>query len=518
MPHSHPSHMAAENPNKPAYTMAESGEIITYGMLEKRSNQTAQLFRQMGLKHGDGIALFMLNSPRFLEICWGAQRSGLRFTAISTRLTADEVAYIVGDCGAKSLFVSAGLSETAAALPAKMPKVKRFFSTDGALKGYESYEQVRETLPETPIADQSPGVDMLYSSGTTGRPKGVKRAMPEGAFDDPYPNSGLLSLLYEMDEHSIYLSPAPLYHAAPLVFTMSAQRLGASCVVMEHFDPEASLRFIERYKVSHSQWVPTMFVRMLKMPAEARERHDLSSLRCAIHAAAPCPIEIKRQMIDWWGQIIHEYYAGTEGNGFCVINSEEWLKHPGSVGKAVLGIPHICDEEGNELPVGEEGVIYFESEIVFEYHQSPEKTKESRHPVHGDWTTLGDVGRLDEDGYLYLTDRKSFMIISGGVNIYPQETENILITHPKVQDVAVFGVPNEEFGEEVKAVVEPMDWSEAGEALAEELMAYARERLSPIKCPRSVDFEKVLPRHPTGKLYKRLLRDKYWTGRESRIV
>ena len=517
-PISHPRHMAERDPDKPAYTMAASGEIITYGMLEARANQTAHLFREMGLKRGDNIALYMINSARFLEICWGAQRAGLRFTAVSSRLTANEVDYIVGDCGAKAIFVSQELGAEAASFPQTMKGVKRFFSVDGAMEHYESYEKIRKTFPETMIDDPSPGVDMLYSSGTTGRPKGVKRQMPEGAFDDPVPNIALVSLVYGIDEHAIYLTPAPLYHAAPLVFTMSAQRLGASCVIMENFDAEESLRTIEKYKVTHSQWVPTMFVRMLKMPEKARKAHNLSSLQCAIHAAAPCPIDIKRQMIEWWGEIIHEYYAGTEGNGFCIITSEEWLKHPGSVGKPVLGIVHICNEEGDEVPTGEEGTIYFESDILFEYHQAPEKTKESRHPKHENWSTLGDVGRVDEEGYLYLTDRKSFMIISGGVNIYPQETENVLITHPQVADVAVFGVPNEEFGEEVKAVVEPLKWSDAGDALGEELMAYARERLSPIKCPRSVDFEKTLPRHPTGKLYKRLLRDKYWTGRTSQIV
>jgi len=261
-----------------------------------------------------------------------------------------------------------------------------------------------------------------------------------------------------------------------------------------------------------------MFVRMLKMPEADRLKYDVSSMKSAIHAAAPIPIDIKRRMIEWWGPVLHEYYAGTEGNGMCYVNSADWLAHPGTVGKSLLSPVHICDDEGNELPVGEAGTIYFASAAQFTYHNDPKKTAESRHPRHPEWSTLGDVGRLDADGYLYLTDRKAFMIISGGVNIYPQEAENLLITHPKVADVAVIGVPNEDFGEEVKAVVQPLDWADATPQFAEELIAYCRQQLSPIKCPRSIDFDRELPRHPTGKLYKRLIRDRYWAKRESRIV
>jgi acyl-CoA synthetase (AMP-forming)/AMP-acid ligase II len=295
-------------------------------------------------------------------------------------------------------------------------------------------------------------------------------------------------------------------------------RIGATVVVMEHFDAEAALAAIEKHKANISQWVPTMFVRMLKLPAEVRARYDVSSMRSAIHAAAPCPVEVKRQMIEWWGEVLHEYYAGTEGNGFCYISSRDWLAHPGSVGRSLLGPVHICDDEGNEVPNGEEGTIYFENENQFEYHNDPEKTASARHPMHPNWSTLGDVGRLDEDGFLYLTDRKAFMIISGGVNIYPQEAENLLITHPQVADVAVIGVPNEEFGEEVRAVVQPVRWEDAGPELAETLIAFCRQNLASIKCPRVVDFERELPRHPTGKLYKRLIRDRYWGKRNSRIV
>ena len=289
---------------------------------------------------------------------------------------------------------------------------------------------------------------------------------------------------------------------------MGLLRVGVQVVVMEHFEAERALQYIQDYRITHSQWVPTMFVRMLKLPQEVRLKYDVSSLQCAIHAAAPCPIPVKEQMIEWWGPVIYEYYAGTEGNGFVQLNSEEWLAHKGSVGRPLGCEIHICDDEGNELPVGEPGTIYMSGGGEFEYYKDDEKTAGSRHPQG--WTTLGDVGYLDEDGYLYLTDRKHFMIISGGVNIYPQEAENVLITHDKVMDVAVFGVPNEEFGEEVKAVVQPKDMADATPELAVELMDYCRSKLSHIKCPRSVDFREELPRHPTGKLYKRLLKDEYW--------
>ncbi len=514
----HPCRHARKTPDKAAYIMGGSGHVVTYGELEARSNQCAHLLRSLGLKRGDSIALFMENVPAWFEVVWAAQRSGLFFTAISSRLTAPEVEYIVSDCGAKAVFVSQGLRKEVEALTPLLQGVAQCFVVDGEIPGCAGYAAARGGQPETPLADQSAGADMLYSSGTTGRPKGIKRLLPETAFDEMDTLSELLAGAYNINEETIYLSPAPLYHSAPLRFTMGVMQLGGTVVVMERFDPEEALRQIERYRVTASQWVPTMFIRMLKMPEEARGRHDLSSHQMAIHAAAPCPVEAKERMIGWWGPILHEYYAGTEGNGFCAISSEEWLAHKGSVGRALRGIVHICGEDGAELPVGAEGVIYFESENQFEYHNAPEKTKESRHSAHSDWSTLGDVGRLDEEGYLYLTDRKAFMIISGGVNIYPQEIEDVLIVHPAVGDVAVIGVPNEEFGEEVKAVVEPLDWSRSGEALGEELIAWCRERLSGVKCPRSVDFERKLPRHPTGKLYKRLLRDRYWTGRASRIV
>ena len=504
-------------PDKPAVIMARTGEQLTFREMDERSNQGAQLFRSLGLKTGDGIAIFMDNNIRYFEICWAAQRSGLYYTCISSRLTAGEAEYIVRDCGAKVFIASKALAATAQALGERLHGLK-LLSVGGDIPGFISYEDAIGAMPKTPVADETAGADMLYSSGTTGRPKGVRLPLEGTPPDAPSRLVGLVQTLFGFSENTVYLSPAPLYHAAPLRYCMSAQRLGATTVIMDHFDPEDALRFIQQYKASASQWVPTMFVRMLKLPEEVRRKYDVSSMKAAVHAAAPCPIDVKRRMIEWWGPVIHEYYAGTEGNGFCYVGAKDWLEHPGTVGRSLISDIHIVGEDGEEVPAGQEGVIYFSGASDFEYHNDPKKTAESRHPLHPDWSTLGDVGKVDAEGFLYLTDRKAYMIISGGVNIYPQEAENILIGHPKVADVAVIGVPNEDFGEEVKAVVQPANWNDAGPALAEELIAYCREQLSPIKCPRSVDFEAELPRHPTGKLYKRLIRDRYWGKRESRIV
>ena len=502
-----PGNIAAENPNKTAYIMAETGEVVTYGELEARANQGAQLFRRLGLKRGDHIAILLENHKEFLTLCWAAQRSGLYYTAISWRLQVEEVEYIVNNCEARVFITSHERKDVVSQLTGKLDLVTDYFMLDGVIDGFESWEDATAQESTDPIADQAEGVAMLYSSGTTGYPKGVKRPLPDAPYGetDAMP---LLGMLYGATQESIYLSPAPLYHAAPLGFTMSCLRNGIAVVVMQHFEAEFALECIERYKVTHSQWVPTMFVRMLKLPEEVRLRYDVSSLQAAIHAAAPCPVPIKEEMISWWGPVIFEYYAGTEGNGFVQLNSEEWLAHKGSVGKPLMCEIHICDEEGEEVPVGESGTIFFGGGGEFEYHKDDEKTKGSRHPKG--WSTLGDVGYLDDDGYLYLTDRKHFMIISGGVNIYPQEAENILITHDKVMDVAVFGIPNEDFGEEVKAVVQLKDPAEANAILETELLAFCRDRLSHVKCPRSIDFRDELPRHPTGKLYKRLLKDEYW--------
>ncbi|GAA0316920.1 acyl-CoA synthetase [Sphingomonas oligophenolica] len=512
----HPSVHGRETPDKPALIVAETGETISFADLDRRSNRAAQLFRAKGLKAGDTIALFVENVPEFYDIVWGAQRSGLFFVCISTKLTTPEVDYIVRDSGAKLVVASAGLAPVAAQLAGTLGDTL-LFALGGDVPGWASWEEAVAAMPDTPIADERSGADMLYSSGTTGRPKGVRVALP----DDPNiagPNilAMLASGLYGIGPDTIYLSPAPLYHAAPLRWSMTVQRLGGTVVMMRHFDPVTALEAIERYKVTASQWVPTHFVRMLKLSEAERARHDLSTLKTAIHAAAPCPIPVKEAMIAWWGPVLYEYYAGSEGNGLTTIDSTQWLGHKGSVGKAAYGVAHICSEDGTELGVGEEGLVYFEGGGQFEYHNDPGKTAEARN-AQG-WTTIGDIGRIDEEGYLYLTDRKSFMIISGGVNIYPQEIENRLITHPRVADVAVIGAPDPEMGERVVAVVQPVDMAEATPEFAAELTAWCRAELSGVKTPRQIDFTEELPRHATGKLYKRLLRDRYWGVDGGRIV
>jgi long-chain acyl-CoA synthetase len=511
----HPSIHAQTAPGRAAYIMASTGEVVTFGQLEARSNQGAQLFRKLGLKTGDVIAIMMENNARYFEIAWAAQRSGLYYTCISSKLTAGEAAYIVGDCGAKLLIASPAMRPVADELPALIPGVKLFMTGD-ASPPYESFEAARAAMPETAISDQSSGLDMLYSSGTTGRPKGVKPVLTGDPIDTPNALVVLPRAVFGFPEEAVYLSPAPLYHAAPLRWSMSVQRLGGTVVVMEKFDAEQCLALIERYQVNCGQFVPTHFVRMLKLPENVRKRYDVSSLVSVVHAAAPCPIPVKEQMMQWWGPVIHEYYAGTEGNGFCYISPQDWLARKGSVGRSIIGELRICGEDGEALPARAEGVVFFANGPPLSYHNDAQKAAENTNK-HG-WTTLGDVGWVDEDGFLYLTDRKSFMIISGGVNIYPQEIENLLVTHPKVADVAVVGAPDEEMGEKVVAVVQPMQWGDAGEALGEELLAFARANLSHVKTPRSIDFMEELPRHATGKLYKRLIRDAYWGKTGSRIV
>ncbi len=499
----HPFHHAAATPDKAAIIMAGSGETLSYAGLESRSNQAANLYRAAGLKRGDTIAIFLENHIDYLPLCWGAQRSGLIFTCISTKLTADEASYIVTDCGAKLLIAGATLGAVAKDLPA----VAHRYSVGGEIAGFQPLEAALEAQPTTRIADESAGRDMLYSSGTTGRPKGVIGPLPEGPIDQVDALSGLAGMLYQFTSDMVYLSPAPLYHAAPLRYCMAVQKFGGTVVVMEKFDAERYLQLVEKYHVTHSQVVPTMFVKMLKLPEETRAKYDVSSLRAVIHAAAPCPVAVKEQMIAWWGPRIYEYYSATEGSGFTAITSDEWMQKKGSVGKSLLGEIRVLDDEGNLLPAGREGRIYFHGGPPVSYHNSPEKTAEVQ-GEHG--ATFGDIGYVDADGYLFLTDRASYMIISGGVNVYPQETENILVMHPKVADVAVIGVPSEELGEEVKAVVQPRDWADAGPEFAAELIEFARSHLSHIKCPRSIDFDQELPRHDTGKLYKRLVKDRYW--------
>ncbi|MDX2167972.1 MAG: AMP-binding protein [Deltaproteobacteria bacterium] len=515
-----PGFHAQRTPDKPAIIMAETGETLTYAQLDAASNRLAHLLHDRGLRFGDHIALLMENTPRYFEVAWAAQRSGLIYTPINFHLTAEEASYIIGDCDARAFITTAAQAAVAQTLLAELPAaVTTRLVAGGALPGYERYEDALATCPSTPLTEELEGAAMLYSSGTTGRPKGVMPQHARAPVGSALPLMQLFSTLYGIDADSIYLSPAPLYHAAPNAFCMTVLRAGGTVVVMERFEPEAALAHIERYRVTHSQWVPTMFVRLLKLPEAARRRHDLSTLRIAIHAAAPCPVPVKEQMIAWWGPILLEYYSSTEGVGATVISSQEWLAHKGSVGRVLAGRIHILDDDGNELPLGEPGRVFFEpnqSAVPVAYHKDPEKTAKLRNPQG--WASVGDIGYLDAEGYLYLTDRKDFMIVAGGVNIYPQEIENLLVTHPKVADVAVFGVPNDELGEEVKAVVQPADPHEAGPALAAELQDFCRQHLARYKCPRSIDFTAELPRAPTGKLYKRLLRDAYWKGRQTKIV
>ncbi len=512
---SHPYIFAQSTPDKPAIIMAGSGETISYAQLDARSNKVAQLLRSLGFQSGDTVAVCLENRAEYFDIIWGAQRSGMICVAISCRLTAPEIDYILEDSGAQLLFTSEYLGETLDGLTS--PAARYLVGSKRA--GWQSYEDAVADMPETPIADQRGGTDMLYSSGTTGKPKGIRLPLPsEEDIAAPNALAMIAAGAFGFTQDSVYLSPAPLYHAAPLRWCMSVHRLGGTVVVMEKFDPEAALVAIEKYKVTDSQWVPTHFVRMLKLPDDVRTQYDVSTLKCAVHAAAPCPVPIKEAMIDWWGPVVREYYAGTEGNGFTFISAEDWLTHKGSVGRPLNATIHICDENGQEIPARQEGTIFFESTSQFTYHNDPAKTAESRHPDNPTWSMLGDVGWVDEEGFLYLTDRKSFMIISGGVNIYPQEIENLLVSHPRVADAAVIGAPDDDMGERVVAVVQPLAMADAGEELAEELKSYLRGSLSGVKMPRQIDFREELPRHPTGKLYKRLLRDEYWGKTDSKIV
>ena len=507
----HPSTHAASHPDKPAIIVAETGAVISYAELDAASNRAAQLFRAHGLGHEDVVAFMLENTPHYYGLTWGAQRAGLRYVCISSRLTQDETDYILENSGAKMLIVSASLAPAAQQL---MTRITRY-AMGGDIAGWPRIEDELAKMPATRIADERAGVDMLYSSGTTGRPKGVRVPLPEDPAIDAANSLVLLaSAAFGINADSVYLSPAPLYHAAPLRWSMTIHRLGGTVILMKKFDPEGALAAIQHYRCNCAQFVPTHFVRMLKLPAEIRAQYDVTSMKGAIHAAAPCPVPVKQAMIDWWGPVLLEYYAGSEGNGMTFATSADWLAHQGSVGRPIMGALHIVGEDNEtELPAGEEGVVFFESDNIFEYHDDPEKTASSRNSKG--WSTLGDVGKVDGDGFLYLTDRKSFMIISGGVNIYPQEIENHLVTHPKVADVAVVGGPHEEMGEEVIAVIQPADMADATDAFRAELIAYAREKLSGVKIPRRIDFMEALPRHDTGKLYKRLLRDRYWEKAEA---
>ena len=509
----HPGLHNQLRPDKLAFISADGQQQTTYRQLDQQSNQTAHFLSSIGLKHRDGIAILLDNDLRFLTIAWAAQRSGLYFTPVSTFFQAVEVNYILGNCDARVLFTKQSvLDQTTLTLP---PHLTVVTLDEGPNL---NWADAISNFPVTPQADAREGAEMIYSSGTTGLPKGVR-------FDLALSPVGTVSELiakriamHGVDDNTKYLSTAPLYHSAPLRYNLMVSRLGGTAVIMQKFDAEQALKLIEQHQITHSQWVPTMFNRLLSLPQAVRDGADLSSLQYAIHAAAPCPVDVKQAMIAWWGNILYEYYSGTESNGSTAITSEESLRHPGSVGRAFHGTLRILDDDYNILPAGAIGAVYFENGTDFSYFKDAAKTAAAKSPQG--WTTLGDVGYLDDAGYLYLKDRKSFMIISGGVNIYPQEIEDLLISHEAVLDAAVFGVPDADFGEAVKAVVEcnPSHKSQAPDALAQSLIAFCRANLSHIKCPKSIEFIESLPRHPTGKLYKAKLRAPYWQDHPSQII
>ena len=514
----YPAIHAQRHPERPAFIMTSDGAATTYRELDARSNRLAHLLRSHGLRQRDHYSVFMENNRHYIVANAAGERSGLYCTCINSFLTAQELAYIVDNSDAQVLITSRAKRDVAAQALALCPKVRVGLIVDAPSDAtFVNLDAACAAFPATPIADEWLGTPMLYSSGTTGRPKGVLRPLPDNPPREPLPLFHFLSKLWRYREDMIYLSPAPLYHSAPQAAVSLCIRIGGTAVVMEHFEPEQYLALIEKYRVTHSQLVPTMLNRLLKLPDAVRNRYDLSSLEVAIHAAAPCPVQIKERMIKWWGPIVHEYYGATEGLGFTACDSHEWLAHRGTVGKVMLGDLHILDEQMRPAPKGVPGEIWFKTATPFEYFNDPQRTAQSR-SADGSLTTVGDVGYVDDDGFLYLTDRSTFMIISGGVNIYPQECENLLVTHPKVADAAVFGVPNEDLGEEVKAVVQLMPGVDAGPAQEAELIAFCQQHLAKLKCPRSIEFDPALPRLPTGKLYKKGLRDLYWVGKATRIV
>ncbi|PKP95323.1 MAG: acyl-CoA synthetase [Alphaproteobacteria bacterium HGW-Alphaproteobacteria-14] len=500
----HPIAHAATRPDHPAVIMTGSGKQITFGELDAESNRFAHLLRAHGIgakgSGGDAFAVLLENRIEYFTLIWGSQRAGTMLVPISSRLTAPEAAYIIRDAQAKLLITSGYFADVLGDIRAECPGLTVLVMDDlGNGGGAEDFAAAIAAQSPAPIPDQSAGMVMLYSSGTTGQPKGIRPAPP--ADPDPQATVPLVGLAV------MGAGMPPLYHAAPIGWCSVVHRLGGTVVMMEKFEPEAALQAIERYKVTDSQWVPTHFVRFLKLDPAVRTRYDLSSHQRALHAAAPCPVPIKREMIEWWGPIVNEYYAGSEGIGMTMIRSPDWLTHPGSVGRAIYGKLHICGPDGEELGAGEDGLIYFENALLPTYHNDPAKTAEAMHPKG--WMTLGDIGHLDTDGFLFLTDRKSHMIISGGVNIYPQEIENLLVTHDKVMDAAVIGAPCPDLGEKVVAVVQPLDMAEAGDALEAELRTFLSASLSKIKMPKLFDFRPDLPREANGKLYKRELRDEF---------
>ena len=486
--------------------IVSDGTRLAFAGLEERSLAWARLFRSQGLTDGDHIAMLLPNGPAMFEVGWAGQRSGLYYTPVNYHLAPDEAAYIVADCGARALIASGELGNLAADVAARTPGLALTVAVGRAVPGFRPAEEALASAGSAPVVDQRDGTFMFYSSGTSGYPKGIVRQLSGEPFTGRTPMAPILGGLFGMGPDTVYLSPGPLYHAAPLGWSMGVQGLGGTTVVMERFDAEQALALIEAHRVTHAQFVPTMLRRMLALPESVRAEYDLSSLQAVVHAAAPCPVELKRAVIDWLGPIVLEFYAGSEGTGFFFIDTPSWLAHPGSVGRPAVGTVHICDDDGNELPVGETGTIWFEGTPDFEYHNDPEKTA-GAFDARG-WSTLGDLGTVDAEGYLYLTDRRGDLIVSGGVNIYPQEVENAMRLHPAIADVAVVGAPDADFGEKVLAVVQ---LEPGATATADELIAWTRERLAHFKCPKLVEFTDELPRLPTGKLLRRRVREQYVT-------
>jgi long-chain acyl-CoA synthetase len=510
---------AERTPDKAAVIFDDGHHVLTYADLDAASNQVAHYLRhQLGLAPGDGVAVLLENRPEFAWVWWAAMRSGLYITPINWHLTPSEIDYVLHDSGARVVFYSSELVEVVDRAVTDADGLQAVAVGSAGRAGDPVLADAIRDRPTAALAGETAGTSMFYSSGTTGRPKGIRTPLTGR---HPAEDVGLgLSVLrtYGLTSDDRYLSTAPLYHSSPSIWSFGMTALGGTAVIMSSFEPEAALRLIDHQRITVSQWVPTMFGRLLKLGDDVRSRYDLSTHRTAFHAAAPCPIEVKRRMIEWWGPILEEFYAGTEG-GSTHITSKEWLERPGSVGRHWTGGPiSILDPVSHEvLGPREEGLIYFEamSNHRFTYHNDPDKTAAT---YHGGLVTLGDIGYLDEDGYLFLTDRQGNMIIVGGVNIYPREIEDVLVEDPRVDDVAVIGVPDDDMGEAVKAVVQLAEGVEPSTALADELIAQCQGRLAKIKCPRSIDFVDELPRDANGKLYKRRLRDGYWKGRASRLV
>ncbi|MEO6156428.1 MAG: AMP-binding protein [Ilumatobacteraceae bacterium] len=511
---------AEKYPDTIAMVIDDGVEEITYAQLDEQSNALAHAFAGLGLTAGDTVAAILPNGIRYGIVWWAAMRSGMYITPINWHLTSSEVRYIIVNSEARAVITSAATAAAADEAMAGLDEVHRIHvgaSAEGRTTALDFDALVAEN-PTSRIARELAGAPMYYSSGTTGRPKGVKPPLSGLRPDEFSTVSNLIMTTFGIGHGDRYLSPAPLYHSAPSSWSFGAHTVGATAVVMSKFDAATALHLLDSQRITVSQWVPTMFQRMLRLPAETRAAYRGEVHRAAYHAAAPCPTSVKKEMIEWWGPILFEFYAATEG-GATQIDSHEWLQRPGSVGRHWTGgTIHILDlDDRHELGPNADGLIYFEPFAAnkFEYHDDPDKTAAA---YHGGLVTAGDIGYLDDDGYLFLTDRLSNMIISGGVNIYPMEIENHLASHPAVIDVAVFGIPNDEFGEEVKAVVQVAPDRIGDDLLKDDLMAHCRVALAAFKCPRSIDLVTELPRDDNGKLYKRLLRDAYWQGRESRLV